>query len=320
MRQSKSAPVFAAVANNKEASVANAEEALYYEADCQRLQGNYSRAAEVYNLLLGSYPMGKHAQQARKRLFDIASAVDFSTRLPAVHRALYLLFNEGYHGACAESAVRVDLCREAMRLAAILLDHPLGKTPATYALSALMCMSMARLPARVDAAGNLNALFNQDRSQWDHGLVVEGLKLLELSASGSELSEYHVEAAIASVHATATRTEDTDWGKIVSLYDALTEIHPSPIVALNRAIAVAQRDGPERGLETIRAIPDSDRLATYPFYYAALGELELRGKRHQLALQHFNTALTFARNPTERRFLAQRVAACEVGLRNECHL
>jgi RNA polymerase sigma-70 factor (ECF subfamily) len=108
-----------------------------------------------------------------KRLFDIRPPADFSARLPAVHRALYLLFNEGYHGASPESAVRTELCREAMRLAAILLEHPLGATPRTYALAALMCLNAARLPARVDASGNLIPLFDQDRSQWDQELVVK---------------------------------------------------------------------------------------------------------------------------------------------------
>src|SRR6202163_2520972 len=156
-----------------------------------------------------------------KSLFDALDPAQFSARLPAVHRALYLLFNEGYHGASAETTVRVELCREAMRLTAVLLEHPLGATPATYALAALMCLGAARLPARVDASGNLSSLFDQDRSRWDQGLVGEGLKLLELSATGSELTEYHVEAAIASVHARALRVEDTDWKSIVSLYDTL---------------------------------------------------------------------------------------------------
>jgi RNA polymerase sigma-70 factor (ECF subfamily) len=248
-----------------------------------------------------------------KRLFDIRPPADFSARLPAVHRALYLLFNEGYHGASPESAVRTELCREAMRLAAILLEHPLGATPRTYALAALMCLNAARLPARVDASGNLIPLFDQDRSQWDQELVAEGLKLLELSAAGSELTEYHVEAAIASIHTRALRAEETDWGTIVSLYNTLMTIRPSPIVALNRAIAVAQNESPERGLEEIRAIPNSDRLASYPFYHAALGQFEFRSGRHETARKHFRAALALARNPMERRFLDQRVSACERG-------
>jgi RNA polymerase sigma factor (sigma-70 family) len=246
-----------------------------------------------------------------KRLFDVSGAEEFSGRLPAVQRALYLLFNEGYHGASPESAVRAELCQEAIRLTALLLQHPLGATPETHALAALMCLHAARLPARVDASGNLSSLFDQDRSQWDSRLVAEGQRFLDASATGPDLTEYHVEAAIAWIHATAHRTEDTDWGNIISLYDTLMTIRPSPVVALNRAIAVAQHEGPERGLDEIRAIADSDRLSAYPFYFAALGELELRNGRRQVAGEHFRAALACARNAMERRFFERRVAACE---------
>jgi RNA polymerase sigma-70 factor (ECF subfamily) len=246
-----------------------------------------------------------------KRLFDTADARDFVVRLPAVQRALYLLFNEGYHGASSEAAVQADLCHEAIRLAGLLREHPLGSTPATYALCALMCLHAARLPARLDRAGDLRSLFDQDRSQWDTNLIAEGERLLDLSASGTELSEYHVEAAIAWAHTTAHRFEDTDWAMIVSLYDKLMAIRPSPVVALNRAIAVAQREGPERGLEEIHGIVSADRLTSYPFYHAALGEFELQCARQNTARQHFQSALTLARNPTERHFLQKRIAACE---------
>ncbi len=246
-----------------------------------------------------------------KRLFDLAGADDFSGRLPVVQRALYLLFNEGYHGASPESAVRADLCREAMRLTELLIDHPLAATPATYALAALMCLHAARLPARVDASGDLRSLFEQDRSRWDPNLIAEGQRLLDLAASGPELTEYHVEAAIAWVHTSAHRIEDTDWEMIVSLYDKLIAIRPSPVVALNRAIAIAQREGPQRGLEEIRAIANSDRLANYPFYHAALGEFEFHSGRHEIANDHFRTALALARNPMERQFFEQRIGTCE---------
>jgi predicted RNA polymerase sigma factor len=192
----------------------------------------------------------------------------------------------------------------------LLVEHPFASTPATHALAALMCLHAARLPARVDASGNLSSLVDQDRSQWDPDLAAEGQRLLGLSAIGPELTEYHVEAAIASVHSNAQRPEDTDWGQIVALYDTLMTIRPSPVVALNRAIAVAQHEGPERGLQEIRAITGRDRLAGYPFYFAALGELELRCDRHDIAREHFQAALALARNPMERRFLEQRVSAC----------
>ena len=247
-----------------------------------------------------------------KRMFDITVGPDFSARLPAVQRALYPLFNGGYHGASPESAVRAEPCREAMRLAAILLDHPPGATPGTYALTAMMCLGGARLPARVDMSGNLNSLFEQDRSQWDQQLVGEGLRFLELSASGSEVSEYHIEAAIASIHARARSVEDTDWRAVVPLYDTLLTIRPSPVVALNRAIAIAQLEGPELGLQAMASIEDRDRLSTYPFYFAALGELEFRLGRNAVAREHFGAAKALARNQMERLFLEQRVKACGV--------
>jgi RNA polymerase sigma-70 factor (ECF subfamily) len=255
-------------------------------------------------------PRAKKVLAGSKGLFDTRSSAEFSARLPGVQRALYLLFNEGYHGASAESAVRVELCDEAMRLAALLSGHNLGATPATYALSALMCLNRARLTARLDASGRLNSLFDQDRSSWDKNLLWEGLQLLELSAMGSDLTEYHIEAAIAALHATAQSVRETDWSKILSLYDALLKIRPSPIVALNRAIASGQRDGPQQGLADLQSIVDSKRLANYPFYHAAFGEFELRVNRPDTAREHFSAALKLSRNPMERQFFERRLSAC----------
>jgi RNA polymerase sigma factor (sigma-70 family) len=273
--------------------------------------------AEVASAFVTSYtavekriPRAKKVLARSKTLFDITAPSDFSARLPAAQRALYLLFNEGYHGSSAESAVRVELCREAMRLAALLLEHPPGATPTSYALSALMCLNKARLPARLDASGKLNSFFDQDRSLWDQTLLGEGLQLLELSAKGSELTEYHLEAAIAAAHATAPSMRETDWGRIVSLYDTLMSIRPSPIIALNRAIAIGQRDGAERGLDALRGIADSERLAKYPFYHAAFGESEIQSGRPDNARQYFSTALGLSRNPMERQFFDQRLNAC----------
>lgn len=268
----------------------------------------------TYTAVEKRIPRAKKVLAASKRLFDTQAPSDFSTRLLAVQRALYLLFNEGYHGASAEFAVRADLCQEAMRLAALLLGHPLGATPATSALAALMCLNKARLPARLDASGKLNSLFDQDRSLWDQKFIIEGIDLLDRSAKGSELSEYHVEAAIAAVHAAAPSVQATNWEEIVSLYDTLMTIRPTPIVALNRAIAVGQHDGPEAGLRELQEIRDSDRLAKYPFYHAAFGEFELQTGRLQLARQHFSAALTLSRNPMERQFFGQRVGACGVSV------
>jgi len=255
----------------------------------------------------------KKSLAASEKLFDVTSGAQFSQRLPAVRRALYLLFSEGYHGASPDTAVRTELCREAMRLAAALAEHPLGSTPPTYALCALMALSAARLPARLNSAGNLVSLANQDRSLWDQELIGEGLHFLELSATGSDLSDYHIEASIAAVHAGSGRADHTDWAAIVTLYDTLMALRPSPIVALNRAIAIGQMESPERGLEEIDAIADRDRLATYPFYPAALGELELRRGRYAAASNHFRAAAALSRNPMERHFLEQRAMASDSG-------
>jgi RNA polymerase sigma factor (sigma-70 family) len=252
---------------------------------------------------------GKTALAAAERLFDLR-ATEFPTRLTAVRRALYLLFNEGYQGASATAAVRAELCREAMRLVDLLLEHPPAATPETYALAALMCLHAARLPARLDAAGDLTPLADQHRAHWDSHLVARGLARLEQSATGVAVSAYHVEATIAATHAAAPSVPATDWETIVSLYDRLMAIAPSPVVALNRAIAVAQRDGAERGLEALTAIVDQGRLARYPFYPAAMGELELERGKREAARRHFKAALALARNRTERRHLEKRLRAC----------
>jgi RNA polymerase sigma-70 factor (ECF subfamily) len=243
-------------------------------------------------------------------LFDIADSADFAARLPAVQRALYLIFSEGYHGASAQAVVRADLCHEAIRLTRLLAEHPLAATPSTHALLALMYLDGARLPARLDPSGNLNTLFDQDRSCWDRAMIGQGRAWLERSATGSALSRYHVEAAIADVHAMAPRFDATDWKTIVSLYDTLMTIAPSPIVALNRAIAIAQLAGPQSGLDAIDAIVERHRLTEYPFYHATLGELELRRNNLDVAREHFQAAVALARNPVERRFYQSRLSAC----------
>jgi RNA polymerase sigma-70 factor (ECF subfamily) len=250
---------------------------------------------------------GKAALASAHQLFELADG-EFAVRLETVQRALYLLFNEGYHGT---AATRGELCEEAIRLAALLREHPPAATPATTALAALMCLHAARLPARVDEAGELAAFEDQDRATWDSRLLADGLALLEASAAGDALTAYHVEAAIAAVHASAPTLADTDWAQIVALYDRLLAIAPTPVVALNRAIAIGQRDGPERGLAELRTI-DPQRFARYPFYPAALGELELRRGNRAAARAHFQEALALARNDAERHFLARRLERCPV--------
>jgi len=252
---------------------------------------------------------GKQVLASSTRLFDLADS-EFDSRLSAVRRALYLLFNEGYHSASSKAAVRVELCGEAIGLVSLLREHPPAATPTTYALAALMCLHAARLPSRLDAGGDLSALVDQDRSSWDARLLAEGLTLFEQSAEGLTLSAYHVEAAIAAVHAGARSVEETDWTAVVSLYDRLMDIAPSPVVALNRAIAIGERDGAEEGLEALDAIDDRERLASYPFYPAAAGEMELRRGNWLRARTNFETAISLARNAMERRHLEKRLRSC----------
>src|SRR4029453_17038654 len=231
-----------------------------------------SQVALVLNILCGfgageiaaAFLTGRAATEKRitrakktlagaKRLFDLADGA-FVDRLSAVRRALYLLFNEGYHGASAESAARGALCNGAIRLPELLRDYSPAATPETDALAALMYLHAGRLPARLDGGGDLSPLLDQDRSRWDAGLVAKGLALLERSAAGHTVTPYHLEAGIAAAHAAAPGVADTDWDLIVSLYDRLMALAPSPVVALNRAIAIAQRDGAARGIAELRAI------------------------------------------------------------------
>jgi RNA polymerase sigma factor (sigma-70 family) len=242
-------------------------------------------------------------------LLDL-NAADVAARLPIVQRALYLLFNEGYHGANPQLAIRQGLCREAMYLTELLLEHPLGRDDgSTSGLAALMYLHAARMPAREDNSGHFVPLDLQDRSRWDQALILKGHHWLGESAHGWELSEYQIEAAIASVHTCAPTMAETDWKAIVSLYDSLLQIRPTPVVHLNHAIAVGQSEGAATGLHALRSIEDSAALDSYPFYWAALGEFELQLGRRDAAQDHFRTAEKRARNPFECRYFAQRFAA-----------
>ena len=272
-------------------------------------------AGEIANAFLTGRPAiekrisrGKKVLAASARLFDL-SDVDFAARLSAVRRALYVLFSEGYHGGSAESAVRGELCAEAIRLTELLRGYQPAALPETNALAALMYLHAARLPAKLNEAGDLNPWLEQDRALWDAEMISRGLTLFDRSAAGQQVSAYHIEAAIAVAHASASTPELTDWNTVIALYDRLMNVAPSPVVALNRAIAIAQRDGPESGLAELRVIADKDRLVKYPFYPAAMGELELRRADYAAAREHFQAALALARNAAERRFIEKRLQA-----------
>jgi RNA polymerase sigma-70 factor (ECF subfamily) len=229
---------------------------------------------------------------------------ELGARLDVVHRAIYLLFNEGYHGACSEAVLRTDLCREALRLVLLLVDHPATRTGPTLALAALLHLHAARLPSRLDENGELLPLSEQRRDSWDAQLVARGLELLDRSSQGDACA-FHLEAAIAACHATARSFDETPWASIVRLYDALSALAPSPVVALSRAIAIAQLHGPERGLVELAAL-DCEELRGYVFYHAALADLSARVSDTTAARAHYERAVALARNPSERTFLERR--------------
>jgi len=231
-----------------------------------------------------------------------------AVRLPVVRRTLYLLFNEGYHSASARAPVRAELCEEAIRLTLLLMEHPAAVQPETHALLALMYLQAARVPSRMDDDGSLTPLLDQDRSRWRRDLIALGISHLNRSATGSAVTTYHLEAAIAAAHATAPSVAETDWPQIVSLYDTLMALAASPVVALNRAIAIAQRDGPDRGLDALLSIADHERLRRYPFYVAAVAEMERRRGNADAARRLFTEAAALGRNAAERDYLVRRAA------------
>lgn len=241
---------------------------------------------------------------------EIPRPDELGARLESVLAVLYLLFNEGYAAHGGENLVRTDLCGEAIRLADILARNPATDVPAVHALLALMLLQASRLPARVDDEGDLLLLSEQDRARWDHGLIGEGLGHLELAASGSEVTAYHVEAAIAAAHAVAHDQVSTDWAGIVRLYDDLLALKPSPVVELNRAIALAMVDGPAAGIAAIARIEGDPALARYYLLPAALGGLWLEAGDAGRAAVYYREALARPCSAPERRFLEKQLARC----------
>lgn len=255
----------------------------------------------------------KQLSRGKRVLADLGELAEVSgaavvARLDAVHRALYLLFNEGYHSTQASMAVREDLCREAIRMAMLLAAHPLTGVPKTLALAALFSFHAARLSARVREGDGLVLLREQDRSLWDRRLIGQGFALLDRSSAGDEMSEYHVEAAIASVHCAAERVEDTQWAEILGLYELLYRLRPTPVVALNRAIVIAEVHGAERGLDAIDAIDGAERLSEYPFFHAARAECLRALGRHDDARCALDRAIEVARTDAERHLLTSKRA------------
>ncbi len=243
--------------------------------------------------------------------FEIPTGQDLSRRLDAVLTSLYLLFNEGYKASSGEKLVREEICEEAIRLTSLLAANSAGNQPKTHALLALMFLNAARIPARVDNEGNLLRLQDQDRTKWNNKMIARGMFHFAQSAAGVELTEYHLQAGIAACHCAAKDYESTDWAQILSLYDQLTEFDDSPVVALNRAIVVANISGPQAGLDAVNAIEYLDKLKFYYLLYATLGEFEERLNHFTAAAGYFRKALDLAELTSERAFLSKKLESCE---------
>ena len=239
---------------------------------------------------------------------DLPDRREMPERLDSVLEVLYLMFNEGYAAHAGESLVRHDLVDEAIRLTRMLARHPDTETPKTHALLALMLLQAARIPARQGAAGELFVLEDQDRRLWDRALIADGLRHLDASARGEVVSAYHLQAGIAAAHAVAPAYEATDWTEIVSLYDALLDVEPTPIVALNRAIAVAKARGAEAGLHALAGLRDDPTLSRYYLFHATLGELSREAGDLAAAARHYEAALTLPCSEPARRFLRNKLA------------
>lgn len=238
--------------------------------------------------------------------FELPEGEALAPRLEGVLAALYLLFNEGYKASAGERLLREELCAEAIRLTMLLVAHPAGNTPRAHALLALMLLTAARFPARLDAGGELLRLGDQDRACWDQELIGRGLRALAAAARGEELSEYHLQAGIAALHATAVDAGATDWEGILRHYDELCRRRPSPMLALNRAVALANARGARAGLEAVAGIAGIERLDTHHLLHAVRGELHSRLGRHREAAEDFRRALELALVSAERDYLTRR--------------
>jgi RNA polymerase sigma factor (sigma-70 family) len=245
--------------------------------------------------------------------FEIPAGGELEQRLDNVLQSLYLLFNEGYKASSGENLVREELCEEAIRLAELLVAHPAGDQPKTHALLALMLLNAARNPTRMDSQGNLLRLQEQDRTRWNKSMIARGMFHFAQSATGNELSEYHVQAGITACHCAAKDYESTDWQKILSLYDRLIKFDQSPVAALNRAVAIANIRGPQAGLRAVRAVRDINKLSSYYLLYAVLGEFEMRSGNLQAAAEQFRRSFELAETKSERAFLLKRLQHCVDG-------
>jgi RNA polymerase sigma-70 factor (ECF subfamily) len=238
--------------------------------------------------------------------YEVPAASELPERLEPVLRVVYLVFNEGYAASSGALLVRHDLCAEAIRLARLLVE--LLPEPEAIGLLALMLLQDSRRAARISASGELMLLDEQDRSLWNRAQIEEGTALVDRLLAARRIGPYTLQAAIASVHARAPDAGATDWRQIVVLYDALLQLEPSPVIELNRAVAVAMRDGPASGLALVDALLERGELAGYRLAHAARADLCRRLGRTSDARAAYERALELTSQEPERRFLARRLA------------
>jgi RNA polymerase sigma factor (sigma-70 family) len=254
----------------------------------------------------------KRLQRARARLRECGTELDMpplpelEQRVPSILQMLYLLFSEGYSSAKPDSVIRRELCDEAIRLARVLVEHPIGAVPQTDALLALMYLHASRFDARFDSVGGLLLMKEQDRSRWDRSLIEEGVLYLRRSARGDQFSRYHVEAAIAVEHCLAPTYEETPWAEIAQLYSALDHVAPSPLNRLNRAIAIAEWKGAEAGIAALEGGEPPPWLLGYYLWDATWSELYRRAGDSARSLVHLVRAIDVAPTLAERALLERR--------------
>jgi len=261
--------------------------------------------------------MAQRLVRAKRKIRDagipyiVPETKNLAERLDAVLAVIYLVFNEGYAATRGGPLVRTDLCAEAIRMGRLLRSLMGSQTPPEVtALIALMLLHDARRNARIDEAGDLVILEEQDRGRWDHDQIAEALPLVGEAFRGKP-GPYAVQAAIAALHCRAASTKDTDWPQIVRLYDLLERLQPSPVVSLNRAVAVAMAEGPRTALALVDALADAGDLDNYHLLHACRADLLRRIGLLAEAAQSYRRALTLATNESERRFLERRLVEME---------
>jgi RNA polymerase sigma-70 factor, ECF subfamily len=236
---------------------------------------------------------------------DLPDGADLAARLESVLEVIYLLFNEGYSAHAGESLVRHDLCGEAIRLGRLVAGSPRIQSPTAHALVALMALQAARLPARIDARGELVLLEDQDRSLWNPALLALGFAHLERSAEGSTMSPYHAQAAIAALHARAETPGATRWPEIVALYDQLAALNPSPVVRLNRAVAISRVHGAAAALAALAPLEHDPAMKDYFLLHCVKGRLLAELGEHAAAAAAYSAALARPCSDPARRFVTK---------------